>query len=131
MTDTTEEKKLLEAQLADAQKASRRLTERLEKIKRDEEDAKLEPLKATAERAHDLLCPFNHTDGCSWGYEGNSWKSDAHSRWLRKIDALVNGTSYDKPKATLSEINIVLDAVVDLKPKVKTALELIRRGLTA
>ena len=41
----------------------------------------------------------------------------------------MNGGTYDKPKATLEEINIVLDAIAGLKPKVKTALELIRRGL--
>jgi len=110
MSDQENEMKLLEAQRAD-------------------EDKKLEPLKATAERAHDLLCPFNHTDGCSWGYEGSNWKSSEHSRWLRKIDMLTNGDSYTKPVATLEEINIVLDAMADLKPKVKTALSLIRRGL--
>ena len=128
---STEETKLLEAQLKDMEDAARKVVKRLEAIKRAEADAKLEPLKATAERAHDLLCPYNHTDGCSWGYEGASWQSDAHARWLRKIDLLVNGNSYDKPKATLAEINTVLDAVADLKPKVKTALDLIRRGLTA
>lgn len=127
----TEEKKLLEAQLRDAQKAAQQVRDRLEAINRAEAAEKLEPLKATAARAHDLLCPFNHTDGCSWGYEGNSWESDAHSRWLRKIDTLVNGNSYDKPRATLSEINIVLDAVEGLKPKVRTAIDLIRRGLMA
>jgi len=131
MTDANEEKKLIEAQLADARKLSQSLADRLNAIKRAEEDAKLGPLKATADRAHNLLCPYNHTDGCSWEYEGNNWQADSHSRWLRKIDALVNGNSYDKPKATLAEINIVLDAVSDLKPKVKTALDLIRRGLIA
>ena len=125
----SEEKKLLEAQLADAQKIASATRDRLEAIKRAEDEAKLEPLKVTAERAHDLLCPYNHTDGCSWGYENGSWQSDAHSRWLRRIDVLVNGGSYDKPKATLSEINLVLDAVADLKPKVRTALDLLRRGL--
>lgn len=127
----TEEEKLLTAQLKDAQDAAQKLAKRLEAMKRAEADAKLGPLKDTAARAHDLLCPYNHTDGCSWGYEGGSWQSDAHARWLRKIDLLVNGNSYDKPKATLAEINTVLDAVQDLKPKVGTALELLRRGLMA
>lgn len=129
--DMTNEAKLLAAQLKDTQDAARKLKERLDAIERAEAAAKLEPLKATAERAHDLLCPYNHTDVCSWGYEGNSWQSDAHNRWLRRIDSLVNGDSYNKPKATLSEINIVLDAVADLKPKVGTALDLIRNGLRA
>lgn len=128
MTDTAE-KKLLVAQLEDAQKAARAMQDRLEAIRRKEEAEKLEPLKATAERAHDLLCPYNHTDGCSWGYEGDSWQSSAHSQWLRRMDTLVNGGVYDKPKATLEEINTILDAIAGLKPRVKTALELIRRGL--
>jgi hypothetical protein len=129
MTEPTEEKKLIEAQLKDAQKVQQGLADRLEVIKRMEADAKLGPLKDTAARAHDLLCPYNHTDGCSWGYENGSWKSSEHSRWLRKIDALVNGDSYTPAKATLAQINIVLDAIADLKPKVSTAMELIRRGL--
>ena len=128
MTDTAE-KKLLVAQLEDAQKAARAMQDRLDVIRRKEESEKLEPLKAAAERAHELLCPYNHTDGCSWGYEGDSWQSMAHSQWLRKMDTLVNGGPYDKPKATLEEINTILDAIAGLKPKVKTALELIRRGL--
>ena len=131
MSDNTEEMKLIASQLADTDAARQKLAARLETLKREQEAAKLEPLKETAARAHDLLCPFNHTDGCSWEYEGGSWQSDAHTRWLRKIDMLVNGDNYTKPKATLEEINIVLDAVADLKPKVRTALDLIRRGLTA
>jgi hypothetical protein len=127
----TDEKKLLEAQLKDAQDIARKARERLDVIERKEAAERLEPLKATAARAHDLLCPYNHTDGCSWGYEGDSWSGDAHSRWLRKIDGLANGGPYEKPKATLAEINLVLDAVEDLKPKVKTAIDLIRRGLIA
>jgi len=125
----SEEKKLLESQLNDAQKAMRGMQEKLERINRAEADARLDPLKRTAERAHNLLCPYNHTDGCSWEYENGSWQSDAHSRWLRKIDTVVNGNSYDRPKASLEDVNVVLDAIADLKPKVSTAIELIRRGL--
>ena len=127
----TEEKKMLEAQLRDAQDVAKKLSKRLDAMNKKEAAEKLAPLRTTAERAHDLLCPYNHTDGCSWGYENGSWESDAHSRWLRRIDMLVNGDSYNRPKATLAEINIVLDAVAEIKPKVKTAIELIRRGLMA
>lgn len=67
-----EERKLLEAQRADQQKALRLTQARLEAIARAEADAKLEPLKGLAKRAHDLLCPYNHTDGCSWRYEEGS-----------------------------------------------------------
>jgi hypothetical protein len=126
------EMKLLEAQLADQQKAARATADRLEALRKADEAAKLEPLKATADRAHHLLCPYNHTDGCSWGYEEGSagaWQSDAHSRWLRKMNTLVNGDSYTAAKTNLAEINLVLDAVEAVKAKVPTALDLIRRGL--
>ena len=126
----SEEKRLLEAQLNDTKKTAQALSDRLEAIRRKEEAEMLEPLKATATRAHDLLCPYNHTDGCAWGYEGDSWTSDAHSRWLRHMNKIVNGDAYDKPKATLEEVNTCLDTLAELKPKVRTALELIRRGLT-
>ena len=126
------ERKLLEAQKADQQKALRLTQDRLEAIARAVADAKLEPLKALARRAHDLLCPYNHTDGCSWGYEEGAtseWQGQAHNRWLTKIDRLVAGSAYDKPTATVEEITLVLDAVEGLKPKVRTALDLLRRGL--
>jgi len=128
----TSERKLLEAQLADQQKAMHQTKDRLEALARAEADARLGPLKALAERAHDLLCPYNHTDGCSWGYETGStgeWQGSAHNRWLTKIDKLVTGGPYEKPTATVEEITLVLDAVEGLKPKVRTALDLLRRGL--
>ena len=127
----TDEQKLLEAQLADQQKAIRATQDRLEAMRVADEAARLEPLKATAARAHDLLCPYNHTDGCSWGYEGDQWTGQAHNLWLRKINQLVTSTAYEKPTTTLAEVNTVLDAVEALKPKVRTALDLIRRGLVA
>lgn len=128
----TEERKILEAQLADQQKAVHKTKDRLDALARAEADARLGPLKALATRAHDLLCPFNHTDGCSWGYEEGStdqWQGSAHNRWLTKIDRLVTGGSYERPTATAEEITLVLDAVEGLKPKVRTALDLLRRGL--
>ena len=128
----TSERKLLEAQLADQQKAMHQTKDRLDALARAETDARLGPLKALAERAHDLLCPYNHTDGCSWGYEAGStgeWQGSAHNRWLTKIDKLVTGGPYEKPTATVEDITLVLDAVEGLKPKVRTALDLLRRGL--
>lgn len=126
------ERRLLEAQLADQRKAMQSTSDRLDALLRAEADARLAPLKALAARAHDLLCPYNHTDGCSWGYEEGAtdeWKGSAHHRWLTKIDKLVTGRPYEKPTATVEEITLVLDAVEGLKPKVRTALDLLRRGL--
>ena len=123
-----EEMKLLEAQLADQQKVAQATRERLEALKKKEEAERLEPLKETAKRMHDLLCPYNHTDGCSFGYEGDNWRGSSHNEWLRKVELLVVGDSYTKPKTTLGEIKIILDAVEGIKKSIPTALDLIRRG---
>lgn len=97
------------------------------------DEARMEPLKKLAARAHDALCQYNHTDGCSWGYEEGApdpWRCDAHTRWLRRYDRLINGTNYDRPVCTLVEAETVIAAVEGLKPKVRTALSLLRSHLT-
>lgn len=129
----SEEMKLLEAQLRDQEKAAKSTREKLDRLRKADEAERLKPLRETTERAHDLLCPYNHTDGCSWGYEADNedaWFCDAHSRWLRNIDRLVNGGVYDKAITNLAQINIVLDAIEEIKPKVPTAMALLRGKLT-
>jgi len=54
---------------------------------REKEEARLAALpveKRLAEKLHDLLCHWNHTDGCSWGYE--DWNNVGHARraYLKK-----------------------------------------------
>jgi len=124
----TEEKKVLEAMLKDSQDATKKISDKLEAIRRDEEEKSLVPLRDAARRAHDLLCPFNHTDGCSWGYEGDSWRGAEHVNWLRKVNRLVNGDSVTRGRFTIDQINVTLDAVEKLKKIVPTAMDLIRRG---
>ena len=124
----TEEKKVLEAMLKDSQDATKKIADKLEAIRRDEEEKSLVPLRDAARRAHDLLCPFNHTDGCSWGYEGDSWRGAEHVNWLRKVNRLVNGDSVTRGRFTIDQINVTLDAVEKLKKIVPTAMDLIRRG---
>lgn len=46
----------------------------------------LEKSKHLAFLLHEFNCYYNHTDGCSWGYEEDRpdpWLGDAHKRWLR------------------------------------------------
>jgi hypothetical protein len=44
---------------------------------------------------HDSTCRWNHTDGCSWGYEidpnypGGTWNGPEHSRYLDKAHKLI------------------------------------------
>ena len=50
-----------------------------------------EDIKKLATKLHDALCTYNHTDGCSWGYEypktaGDEeyWFRSEHSRWVER-----------------------------------------------
>jgi hypothetical protein len=46
--------------------------------------------RVVAGMAHDLLCQYNHTDGCSWMYEVDGtrgaadkmWECSGHQHWL-------------------------------------------------
>lgn len=110
----------------------RKATQALENAKATEAAERMEPLKALVERAHSCLCQWNHTDGCSWGYEEGAkdpWGCDTHTRWLRHYDKMINGDGNSKPKASLEEVEIIIGAVEGIKPKVRTAISLLRNGL--
>lgn len=91
------------------------------------------PLRELAKRMHDLLCEYNHTDGCSWGYEGDygedAWAEPTHKRWLAHAENLVLHGARDQSPITLQEIGAVLDAVEKLKAAHPRGLWLVRRGL--
>ncbi len=42
---------------------------------------------------HEILCHWNHTDGCSWHYEMDNgkhrWDNQAHSSYLKKAQAMI------------------------------------------
>lgn len=46
-----------------------------------------------ADALHSLLCHWNHTDGCSWGYEVHNgvidWTGYAHRSYLEKAEEIV------------------------------------------
>jgi hypothetical protein len=105
----------------------RKIEAEIEKAEDDAAEARRRPLQALAERAHRILCPYNHTDACGWDYE-NSWNGQAHQSWLRHFDCLTNGERSRPPEATVAQCEAILDAVENLKPKVSTALWLIRSG---
>lgn len=93
---------------------------RVEQLEQQVQQEKLAELLATdkelhplAERAHGLFCKWNHTDGCSWGYEqtgeDSAWSGSAHQEWLKKIKTLVaNGR-------TIKEINDFFDVYEDFR----------------
>lgn len=126
-----EDLKELERHAQQANDAANKARQKLELAIAKANAARMEPLKKLVIRAHACLCSWNHTDGCSWGYEegdDNPWNGGAHDRWLRRYDALINGTTGQRPEATAQEVEDLLDAIETVKPKVKTALWLIRSG---
>lgn len=118
----------LEKEASAAQEKARKASEALERARDREAEARREPLRMLVERAHNCLCAYNHTDGCGWGYE-NSWNGWSHNRWLSHYDQLINGDRHNKPKVTLKEVETIISMVEELKPKVKSAMFLLRQGL--
>jgi hypothetical protein len=128
MPDIEQLERDLQAKSQEVQKAR----DALEAAKQAEAAKRMEPLRELVERAHTCLCQWNHTDGCSWGYEQSAkdpWGGQAHARWLRHYDKLINGDTYSKPQATLEEVVTIIEAVEAIKPKVRTAISLLRSGL--
>lgn len=126
----------LRKQAADAKETADRLHKAVDDAEYVAAQAALEPLKALAEKAHDILCRWNHTDGCGWGYEQDSktgaphWDGWAHRRWLTHIAAIVNPDRYSREKPIPAEtISALLDKVVELKQTHPDAIWLIRHRL--
>ena len=121
--------KEIEAEVKDLFDHKRQAEERLRLAQNREYEARREPLKAIVIRAHDCLCPYNHTDGCSWGYENGNWSSYSHHTWLAHYDKLINGYGPDtKHAVTLDEITEIITMIESLKPRVRTAMLLLRSG---
>jgi hypothetical protein len=106
---------------------------RLEKAENDAKMAELEPLKELVEKAHGVLCRWNHTDGCSWGYEQDKGKQDwngwAHERWLRHYSEIVNPSWGSNKPISVESINRILDLVIELKKIDDSVLWIIRNRL--
>ena len=84
---------MLEEEEARLRKQLETSQERLKKAKDKQRNEELADLKPLAIKAHDVLCTWNHIDGCGWHYEidkqGNhSWegKYSAHARWLANVE---------------------------------------------
>lgn len=119
----------LEKEVAEKERAAQEARKALERARESEAAARMEPLKVLVKRAHDCLCRWNHTDGCSWGYEGDDWNGSAHRRWLTHYDRIINGNAHSAPVATIDEVETIISMVEQIKPKVRTAIWLIRSKL--
>ena len=67
----------------------------LEELKKKHAAMKAEPVDHQLARyLHDMMCNFNHTDGCSWHYEINNgledWNAYAHASYLKKANLLLS-----------------------------------------
>jgi hypothetical protein len=121
--ELTKEQLKIQAQIA--HQHAKDLDTQIKNLEREERDRKLEELKPLAAKAHNLLCQYNHTDGCGWGYEEDCknkspWTCETHSRWLDKIDKIVNGEpsdSYSRGYKPVSKelLECILDKVADIK----------------
>src|SRR6478609_3883476 len=72
-----------------------RMQQELEDVR--EEAAKRAALpedKQLAIELHELLCHWNHTDGCGWYYE-KDWVGYAHERYLEKARGVLADTKMD------------------------------------
>lgn len=119
-----------------AEEAYRNARAAREKAERRGREERAQALRPIAERAHNLLCQWNHTDGCSWGYEERAedpWSCDAHYQWLERYDKLIHGapaTGYSRAEAPVpvEDVIAVLDLVEQLSPSEKRVFALLRAG---
>jgi hypothetical protein len=121
--------------LALARKEVQELEEQLVAEGRSAKEQRQTSLRDVADEAHGLLCAYNHTDGCSWGYEGDkpdAWKGWAHQRWLDKVEAVIAGDRGDSGiGANEEEVRAAVKALATAKhlnPKLLVIMDALRRA---
>lgn len=132
MTTKAEVEELARRERA-AEGALREAREARQKAEALEREARLGWLMDLTIRAHDLLCGWNHTDGCSWGYEcrggEHAWNGWAHARWLKHYEGLVTRQSTYVAPLTKDELSAMLDGIEVLRKTHPRAVTLLRNGL--
>ena len=117
-------KEELKQQAKIANEHAKELEKEIEKIEAEERDRELDDLKPLAIKAHDLLCSYNHCDGCGWSYEikngVHNWKYGAHDRWLSMIAKIVMGEPKDRwskgsEPVSAELLEKILDKVEEIK----------------
>jgi len=105
----------LEDAASKARDAARKADEAVKLARRQADLDSRRVLRPLAQRAHDAFCRWNHTDGCSWGYECDGyrghqnrptedevWSYDTHARWLDRVAEAVKRVPADKLIAILT-----------------------------
>jgi hypothetical protein len=120
--DLKDEKRRAETRL-------RELRGKLEAAEAAKLDAERDVLKPLAIRAHDLLCQYNHTDGCGWGYESqggqHNWQSHAHIRWLEKVVQWTDTPKFGD-RLTPEKLGEILDIIEQGKKAHRDFLVIVR-----
>lgn len=127
----SEEIERLQKEFDAARADTRKRQEALEKAKWEAERQRREKFKDLASFAHETFCPYNHTDGCSWGYEESAkdpWSCDAHVRWLTHVDRLINGSYGTPPVVTEAGFRETVKAISALRTTTPQAMHLLRNG---
>jgi hypothetical protein len=93
----SEELKLLQAQVLDSEASLKALKAKVDELQLADRQKRLAPYIELATLAHEAKCPYNHTDGCAWGYEEDgkstpieTWSYQAHRGWLQKTEEACN-----------------------------------------
>jgi hypothetical protein len=129
-----EELQELKRRKISAEMALREAREAVEKYENSERDKRLEPLKELTIHAHDVLCRWDHSDGCGWYYEihrgKHNWTGWSHARWLKHIESIVYPSANDRNQAVSAEtLKALLDWAEQGKKVHKDALWIIRHRM--
>ncbi len=87
------------------------LVEALRAAQKEERIERQKAIYPVADLAHSLLCRWNHTDGCGYGYENNDTEGYEHQRWVKAVEELV------ERKFTLEQIKESLAQLKQVKAK--------------
>ena len=122
----------LETAMGEINAKKREMRDRKEALEQKRRLEQLEHLKPLAVRAHDLLCQWNHTDGCSWHYEikdgeHNEWVGEycAHARWLAAVEEWTQHQGCGE-RLTPEKLSAILDIVEQGKAQHRDFLHIIR-----
>lgn len=77
-----------------------------EEVTPNEEATPLTPEEIdVARKLHDLLCNWNHTDGCGWFYHPDDWTEWAHKKYAKKAVDVLATVDYEHAVQMLNALN--------------------------
>lgn len=105
------------------------VAEKVRAAKAEKRSMEKDALKPLTIKAHGILCGYNHTDGCGWGYESHNgihdWEAQTHARWLEHVEKWLEHKRYGID-LTIEKLDEILDHVAAGKKMHKDYLFLMR-----